>query len=388
MGVVTAGARDAAGVVANPVWSVPLATRGGGILTVNPQDGCIATLAEWVVAVRSNGDVAWQTQTLGRGSGGEPVISQGAFLRIEAAFLISRDLSTGGTIASFPAPLSSGLSVAPWGDLLYSQADPHGVGVLHCVDRNGLNRWSVPLDGSGPLIYQPTLLGGLVVVDRRGLLWAYDRDGGARWVADRDGVRHPRPEDDASRPTNGPDAGIRFATLPAPIDTDRAVVYLDWYSGRGLYLLDASAPALTQVAVASPSLPPYVTVPGAEAGYRIVGLGGRVEVAEHEWEYPVVAMEPDGRRLWEHLFPAKPRGLMSAPDGGVVVALSPTIKRWRDYHKWYDLSGETFVRYLNPDGTARWTWHLPGPLTHEPVVGADGIVYVGSEGRLWALPAG
>jgi outer membrane protein assembly factor BamB len=104
-----------------------------------------------------------------------------------------------------------------------------------------------------------------------------------------------------------------------------------------------------------------------------------------DWRYPVVCLAPGGALVWQHRLPAPAITLAATPDGGVIAAASASAQRWHDYQRWYDLSAETFVRCLGPDGQARWTWNAHGPLTHQPVVGPDGIVYVGSEQRLHAL---
>jgi hypothetical protein len=111
-----------------------------------------------------------------------------------------------------------------------------------------------------------------------------------------------------------------------------------------------------------------------------------VEVGPMRWEYPVVAIEPDGIRAWEHRLPARASHVTPAPGGQLIVTASPSRKRWNDYHQWCDLSAETFVRSVGPDGAERWTWYAPGPVTHLPVVSPSGTVYVGCDKRLWALP--
>jgi hypothetical protein len=245
----------------------------------------------------------------------------------------------------------------------------------------------VPLDDSAPLVCEPFALGDVVVFGRHGALWAFDRNGEARWVADLRGVHPPSSEDDSPRLPEEPQAALRLEDAPARLDEERVVVELSWYTGRGLYRLDGGAHELAPVAVPSPALPPFAALPRPPTEYRIVGTGPNVEVARLEWEYPVVAIEPGGVLAWEHRLPAPALSLVSTPGGNLIAAASPSFKRWSDYHEWYDLSAEMFVRCLGPDGRALWTWYAPGPLTHLPVVSATGIVYVGCDNRLWAFAA-
>jgi hypothetical protein len=80
--------------------------------------------------------------------------------------------------------------------------------------------WSAPLDGSAPLRYEPVGLGEVIVVGRRGALWAFDRQGETSWVADLDGVRPVGPEGDASRPTERPEAGVHIHAGPDRVAAD------------------------------------------------------------------------------------------------------------------------------------------------------------------------
>jgi hypothetical protein len=373
------------GIDAAALWSAPLPS-GGGLLTPVPSGGCIASTATSVSAYAPDGRRMWEAPTQGGVFGGEPILtSDGAFVRIEDSSMVVRALDTGELVALSPAMLGSGLCLAPWGDLLYSQAAPGGTAAVHCVTRTGHCRWSVPLDGSAPLRYEPFGLGEVIVLGHRGALWAFDRQGETSWVADLDGVRPVGPEDDAPRPTEGPEAGVHIHAGPVRVDADRVVLELVKHSDRGLYLLDGTAARLTPVAAPSPALPPYAVLPWPRTEYRLVGLGPQVEVAQMRWEYPVVAMEPGGALVWEHRLAARADVLVAAPGGNLIVAASPSVKRWHDYSRWYDLSAQTFVRCLGPDGAVRWTWHPPGPITHFPVVGPDATVLVGCGERLWAF---
>jgi hypothetical protein len=331
----------------------------------------------------------WVSPATGRTFGGEPVITpDGAFVRIEGNVIVTRDLGTGRVVGSTPAPLASGLCLAPWGDLLYSQADPGGSPAVRCVTRDGRHRWSVPIKDPAPLIYEPFALGDVAVIEQGGALRALDGNGGMPWLADLDGVRPPRPADAGSRPAARPEPAVSLRAAPARLDGNRAIVELSWHSGRGLYLLDGAVARLAPVAVPSPARGPYAVLRRSPDEYRIAGLGSQVEVGHLRWEHPVVAIGPDGAPAWEHRLAAEATALTPTFDGSVIVAASPTAQRWNDYHHWYDLTTETFVRCLDFEGTERWAWHPPAPITHRPVVSHDGTVYVGSDNRLWAFATG
>jgi hypothetical protein len=182
------------------------------------------------------------------------------------------------------------------------------------------------------------------------------------------------------------------------------VLDLEGRDARGLYLLDASVPSLTPIAVPNPLLGPYAVTPRVDehgqarhgaVGHRIVGLGRQVEVSPRVHRYPITAIDADGtgRTAWRTLLVAKPITMSAVTGGvgGVLAAASPTLKYWDDYHQWHDLRPRTFVHCYEPDGTIRWAWQPPGPLTHLPAVAREGTgatgatVYTGCDGRLWAL---
>jgi outer membrane protein assembly factor BamB len=316
------------------------------------------------------------------------ITPDGTFVRIEGDVIVTRDLGTGNVIGSTPAPSASGLCLAPWGDLLYSQADPDGNSALQCVTRAGRYRWSVPIKDPAPLIYEPFPLGDVVVAERSGALWAFDRNGETPWLADLDGVHPGHPAHTVPRAAAGLGPAVTLRAAPARLDENRAIVELSWHSGRGLYLLDGAKARLTPVAVPSPARRPYTVLRRSPDDYRIAGLGSQVEVGHLRWEHPVVAIGPTGAPAWEHRLETQATALTPAPDGSVIVAASPTAQRWNDYRHWYDLTAEMFIRCLDFEGTQRWVWHPPAPVLHRPVVSQDGTVYIGSDNRLWAFSTG
>ncbi|WP_275408287.1 PQQ-binding-like beta-propeller repeat protein [Planosporangium flavigriseum] len=365
-----------------PLWSAPLPTPGGGSVVVEPTGGCAVTTPGSVSAYASDGRPVWSPAPAGDARGKLLLAADGVLVRIEGGSVVVRDPRTGAVISSMAAPMSSTLAIAPWGELLYSQVAADRTAAVRCISRTGQHRWQVPLDPSALIVHAPFGVGDAVVIPRRGALWAYDRDGEALWVADPTGVRAPHAADDDRR---SPDETFRLSDIPARLDANRVIIELEWYSGRGLYLLDGAAATITPIAVPSPVMGPHAVLPWAPTEFRVVGLGSRVQVSQVQAEHPVVAIEPGGAEAWRHGLVARAVSLCPTPNGNLIVASSPEPKRWRDYHKWYDLSAETFVRCLGPDGSERWTWYAPGLLTHLPVVTPTGTVYVGSEQRLWAL---
>jgi len=368
-----------------PLWTaaLPSADRGGMIPL--PSGGCVVTWPESLVAFTAAGERTWQASVARRHhDAGQAIViaPEAALVHLEGHTVVTRDLRTGEVAGTFPAPGGQLLSLTPWGDLAYWVVTP-GLATLHCVTRAGRPRWSVDFHDRTSTVYEPLAIGDLIVVDRNGALWAFDRDGQVRWLADPDGVRAPGPDDSAPRPET---SGFELSAVPIRVDRDRALVELRSYTQRGIYLLDGASPRITPVAVPTPAGGPRVLLSGPPGRLRMAGLGGRVEIRQMEWEYEVVAFESGRPWLWEHRMPAEAVGLQPAPDGGVVALANPSATVWRDYQQWYDMSSRILVRSIGPDGGTRWSWHAHTPVTHGPLVTADGIVYVGCAERLWAFP--
>ncbi|MBO0808069.1 MAG: hypothetical protein J2P32_07185 [Actinobacteria bacterium] len=375
-----------------PLWSLPL-PFGGGHIEVMPSGGYVVSAGATISVFDQVWRLRWSAAYTGPFTGETTVVApDGAMIRIENETIVTRSPEIGQVVGAVPVPLGSHLHLAPWGDLLYSQAAaPPGTGQipssLCCVDRTGRFRWSVTLDRAGPLVYGPIPLGDMVIVPRRGLLWAYDHAGQSQWVADDRGIREPRAEDEYRRPafSEPGSGGVTLVHEPVLLDADRMLIGLRSPGRAGLYLLDGAIPRIT--GISAPVGRPVTVVPGSSTEFRVVGLGRRFEVSRMDWRYPIRCFESDGRELWEHRLPTEPIHLSAAPNGNFITAASATATRWEKYGQWFDLSQETFVRCLNPDGTERWTWRASGPITQEPAIGADGTIYVGAERKLWAFAA-
>jgi hypothetical protein len=351
------------------LWSVPVGDVGGGTLLARPGGGCLVCSSRLVAAFDPQGRQLWAAQPAGP-SLDLPVIGPGQTVsRIEDETIVVRDLATGALVASHSAPRATGLSVAPGGDLLFSQAAPGSVARLLCIAPTGELRWGQLLDTSAPLAYPPLALGRHMVIESGGSLRGLDTDGDPAWT-----IRIP---------------GARLASAPVRLSPVAVVLELESDSGPGLYLLGGDPPALTALAVPNPVRKPFSVQPASDR-WVLAGQGPAIPVAPGEWEYPlkVLSVGATGATpLWERRLPARPRALLAALAGGLLVTLSPEPSRWQDYHQYYDLSGEMFASLLDSSGGVRWSWHPQRPFTHLPIIDERGTVVLGADDRLWAFPA-
>lgn len=370
-------------------WSIAQPSDWISVQPVPHSSGGLLCLTETALAVYgSDGELRWETSVDGRQSGKPRFGPDGSILLIEDANVTARSTETGAVRYRFPVHRAVGLSVAPWGDLLYLRSDRGGPVVAHCVGSEGQARWSAPLEGTKVFGSGFLPVGDVVVVGQHGVVWAFDRDGHTPWIADPQGVRSPRPEDRARRQSDFPESGIRITgAITEGAGAGQLLLELESYRQRGLYLLDSRVPEIREISVPSrPMKAPYIVVPWQHSG-RIIGYGEQVELEPGSYGSAIRAIEWDGSPAWTHLCNAAPIGLTAGPGGSVLVSVSPTVQYWADYHRFGDLRSVTYVQCLAPDGSLRWQWHPPGPITRTPITGPDGTIYVGSEGRLWALAA-
>jgi hypothetical protein len=369
--------------VPTPLWSVQL-QPGVGMLAISPDDGCIVSSPGVLAAYTSAGKLLWETAVVGHPAKDYPIVTKdGSLLRFEDDALVTRSLHSGQITSSFAAPLGSLLSLTPWGDLVFTQPAASGTAAVRCVTRSGAPCWSISLERPAPLFTRPIGIGDVVVIERRGALWAVDRAGHWAWVADRNGLRTPSAEDENEPSAANSGDSVRDAALR--IDDQRVVVCLEGHHGSGLYMLDARVPSITALAVPCPAQPPFQVLPHETTQYRFVGLGPQIDLGQMNYRFPVVCIEPGGRQLWSHPLEAKAIALRVAPQGALIATANPTAKRWRDYSAYYDLARETFVCCIPADGSERWIVHSKTPWTHLPVVSAGGTVYVASNQQLLAF---
>jgi hypothetical protein len=370
--------------IARPLWSVDLGLSPGRDVRLDARGRWLVATSTMLASFEPDGRRRWEVETLGKAQ--PPVLANdGSLLRVEGDLVVSRDPDSGALVRSFSAPLAFHVTVDPWGGLIYSQADPGGVAMLRCVTMTGASRWSLPLDGPGPLALPALVAGDTAVVQYGGLLRALDRNGEARWLAGHGGFRDV---DRGGEVVAAEEADTTW-TSTRLVNPTTLLAALRWHTGHGLFLVDAAARTVKRYVNGFVPQAPILVISGMpEDSYRVAVQGPMYEVRQMDWQWSVVMLDSSGSRLWEHRLHAPPLWLARAADDTLIVSGTPTRKRWADYGKWQDLSKDAYVRCLNADGTQRWTWYGPGPLTNHPVVGPDGVVYVGSEGRLWALPPG
>jgi hypothetical protein len=361
---------------AQPLWSVELDQRpgSGGTLLTDGGGGCLVVTSESLTRYAPDGTRDWQVVPLG--SVYEPPVAgaDGRISWVEGAQVVTRNPGDGEVLGSFTDANATELAWTPWGDLLYRAENPDGTATLRCRSVRGEEIWARSFRGTGPLVQHPASFGDVVLVHFDGKLRAFAQDGTERWTASRAGFQDTTESADE-----------QMWSFPVVLGPSRLLAGFEWPAGRGLYLVDTEAGEVTPFAADRAVLGPLAVLPGAE--FRLAMRGPRYEIREKEWEWSVVVLDSAGRLSWEHRLPADMKKLTAGRDGRLVIAGTPSRKRWESYHKWYDLSAESYVQSVGNDGRVEWTWPGPGPLTHLPVVGAGGTLYVGSEGKLWALPA-
>ncbi len=103
-----------------------------------------------------------------------------------------------------------------------------------------------------------------------------------------------------------------------------------------------------------------------------VGGDGTIYLASNDWFY---AFKPNGERKWPQPFQMQynDEKSYSAPaigaDGTIYFGAEGTA---------LDHSGQGRLYALNPDGTLKWRYDVPGrrPIRSSPAIGADGTIYV------------
>jgi hypothetical protein len=359
------------------LWSVDLPKAGGGSLDV-VADGLLVRGPDWLGMFSFKGERRWLAETVTDTLDWPVLLDAESVAQIEQGFVVIRDLATGLVRSRLAAPGSSLLAAAPWGDVLFLQVEDDRSRTVRCLTRDGRERWAVPLSDDMPdFPCTPFAVSGVVVIARSGALWAYDESGAVRWVAGRAGVRGPS--------ALAPDETVELADDAIEIDRNRVLVRLSWHEGRSLVEIDGRVPGMRTVLERATLRQPFAVLPSSSGDYQLAGFRGQVDLGHMDYVYPIRVLSSDGTLVREHQLPARPLGLAPVPGGGFVVGASPSPRVWREYGKWQDLSSQTFARLVDRAGADVWTWYAPGLITQSPVAGPDGTVYVGSEGRLYAL---
>jgi hypothetical protein len=321
----------------------------------------------------------WRVSTLATAAGPPVPLGGGRFIQVEGDQLVMRDAETGAALGSVTAPSVSWVTPDPWGGFVFSQSVPGGSATLRRLGADGSPVWSVPLGGSARLLLPPVALADAVVVVHDNIVRVIDREGRVVGVVGRDGFRDPT----APPPHAEPDTVWLW---PRRVGRTAVLLGLRWSTvANRLFVADLGTRSVVPYAEWLVPSQPVEVLPQLAGGFRVALRGPSTEVRKLEWQHSVVVLDPAGRQLWEHRMPAEPAALTAGTAGSLIAAATPSRTRWEQYHQWQDLSSETFVRCLDPDATIRWTWSPPSWISHHPVVGPDGVVYVGSAGTLWAL---
>jgi hypothetical protein len=358
-------------------WSVDVPRAGGGSIDV-VANGLLVRGPGWLGVFSFKGERRWLAEAVTDTSSWPVLLDTESVAQIEQGSVVIRDCGTGALRSRWAAPGASRLAVAPWGDVVFLQVGEGRKRTVRCLTRDGRERWAVPLtSGMSDSPWTPFAVSDVVVIARSGGLWAYDESGAVRWVAGRAGVREPS--------ALAADDRVKLYGDAIEIDRNRALAWLSWYDGGSMVEIDGRGPVMRTVAERSTLELPVAVLHALSGDYRLAGFRGQIDNGHMDYVYPIRVLNADGTLVWEHQLPARPRGLAPAAGGGVVVGASPSPKVWREYGKWQDLSRQTFVRLVDAAGAEVWTWYAPGLVTQSPVAGPDGTVYVGSEGRLYAL---
>lgn len=253
---------------------------------------------------------------------------------------------------SAPAVGTDGTIYVATGLLLH-----HNEGRVHAVTPDGTGLWSADLDehtpppdgtaraennGSSPAIGPD---GTVYVVDHRNVIYAFDPATGARRWTNNDyesarlwavGQKTPAIADD----------GTLYVCI------DYSLVALDPADGSEVWRQDDLRGA------------------NACATSAVLDADGVVYVASNDWFY---AFEPDGSPHWPAPFEMTQiqEKSYSSPaigeDGVIYFGAEATTPKYTG-----------FVYALNPGGTLRWRYEVPGDrlVRASPAIGSDGTVYV------------
>lgn len=347
-----------------PVWSVDLGQPGAGI-TPNGQGRLIVSTKDSLSALGPDGAQLWRVVTTPAVGAVVPLPGD-RFTRIEGDHVVWRLLATGEVLGGVPVAGARSLRADPWGGLVFTQPDGDRL-MLRRIGPDGAPVWTVPAPvPTGRFLMPPTVLANRLVFDHDDAVFVVEADG-AVWPV-------PLPPD--STLWLGP-----RATGPTTV-----LVGLRWaQTANRLFLIDTNNGTVHPYAGTTTTTYPVTVIPGLGADFRVALPAPSRELRPQDWDYGVILLDAAGRPLWEHRTTAPPASLSAGTGGAVIVAATPDRQRWDEYSPWQDLTAEVFVACLGPDGTPRWSWTPPAWLSQLPVVGPDGMVFVVSQGTVWAL---
>jgi hypothetical protein len=355
-----------------PLWSVDLGLHAADSVQPDPRGVLVSTKDE-LIALGADGHTRWRV-ACGPTTAAPLPRPDGRIISAENAHLVLRDGQSGRAEGALPAARAFMLTPDAWGGVLVSQPNLAGGVLMSRLDPSGaLRSWAV-LPGPPRLDALPVPLTNAVVVLHDGQVTVLDPHGAVWAAATRAGFVRGRPDTGdavwASPRAAGPMAVVFGLRGP--------------HASPGLFRADVAAGTVEAFAPwLVPGLPVEV-IPDHDGGFAVAANGPRYEVGHLAYEHTIVLIGADGQTRWEHRLAPEPAAVAAATTG-LIISATPTEERWQQYSRWQDLSPQTLVRSVGPDGSTRWTWHPPGAITNHPRVGPDGTVYVGATGRLWAL---
>lgn len=254
-----------------------------------------------------------------------------AFVATAAAACGDEGVPTAPRFEITPEPAWAGpVAVGPDGTVYVTYTPFFGPGTLYAFDRNGKARWTAGLGGT-PAIG----LDGTIHVAGGGYLWALDASGNVLWKADAGGV---------------------------PAVAGDGVVYL------AAELEDESIVSATQLIAVAPggSILWESTLYGTPSGRPVVSGNGTILVPLKDpsgTQASLQAVTREGAASWGVALSGDPGELAIDGDGTIYVG---------------DATG---LRALNPDGTEKWKVEVAGGVK-SPVLGLMGRIFAVGGGGL------
>lgn len=227
-------------------------------------------------------------------------------------------------------------------------------GSVHAINPDGTERWSAPLDnhwgspdgtiraennGSSPAIGPD---GSVYVVDHRNVIYAFDPATGERRWTNREYESDNTWAVGQKTPAIGPDGTLYICV-------DWLLLALDPDDGHEIW---------------------QQTLRGNNwcGTSAVVDADGIIYVASNDYFY---AFEPDGTPHWPqpYIAPLIAEKSYSSPS----IGADGTI-----YFGSEVADGRGFLYALNPDGTLKWRYEVPGrrAVRASPAIGSDGTIYV------------
>jgi hypothetical protein len=360
------------------LWSSPLPSKTAGGITFGSGGLCFVSSPTNLTALAQNGERVWSVDTR-LAPAPTPIAIVGArLLRFEGfdhadSAVVVRDQATGDVVGTLPIGGLAFPYPAP-GPRLAATVLSSGKGSLRLLGMDGVEVWRREVDEAAaapPLVWDSGL-----ALSAGSSINSYDLQGNLAWIAGLNGFRRSAGASQ-QRESDGPVAGAI-----ARVSDELFVAEI---AGVGASSIDVAHETVRPIGASVRGHAPFA-IPMLPGGTRsLVGIGPRRAAGYNSWKWTVVAMTLDGVVVWEHSLDTKPAGVIADAAGTVIVWSSPSPDVWAKYRNWYELAGECAVHAIDGQGRHMWTWQVPGPITHPPVIGPRGEVCVGAEGQVWTL---